>query len=112
MKERRGVIAPKADTKLLATTAFITFAAALGVSGGTNVWMILRDHKLIKEHRPTLTFRSAIFGDGILLPVISTLMMKSFVRWKPRIDSRNALFRLRAGARWRLCFMSGRVAGG
>jgi hypothetical protein len=77
---------PEADAKLLAITALVTFVAALGVSGGTNVWMKIIDHSLIKEHRPTLTFRSAIIGDGILLPIISALMMKSFVRWRPRLD--------------------------
>src|SRR5881394_2314123 len=76
-------VEPEASKGLLAVTALVTFVAALGVSGGTNVWMLMTDHHLIKKHRPTLTFRSAIIGDGILLPLISVLMMKSFVKWKP-----------------------------
>src|SRR4051794_29804880 len=82
---------PQADAKLLATTALATFAAALGVSGGTNVWMLVARHPLIKQHRATLTFRSAIIGDGVLLPIISALMMKSFVRWQPRLGSGGSL---------------------
>src|ERR1051325_3298419 len=74
------------DIGLLAATALVTFAAALGVSGGTNVWMLLTGNDLIKKHRPTLTFRSAWFGDGIILPVVNVLVMKSLARWKPRLD--------------------------
>ncbi len=87
MEEQARKEQPQADAGVLAITALITFLAALGVSGGTNIWMKIIDHPLIREHRPTLTFRSAIIGDGILLPIISALMMKSFVRWKPRLDS-------------------------
>src|SRR6476659_11017380 len=81
-KEQSG-----ASAGLLTVTALVTFVAALGVSGGTNVWMMFTDHHLIKQHRPTLTFRSALIGDGILLPIISLLMMKSFVKWKPSAGS-------------------------
>lgn len=73
------------DWGLMGATALATFAAALGVSGGTNVWMLVVGHDLIKKHRPTLTFRSAIFGDGVILPVVNCIMMDSFRRWKPRL---------------------------
>lgn len=102
----------EADTKLLAATALATFAAALGVSGGTNIWMIITKNKLIKEHRPTLTFRSAIFGDGVLLPIISTLMMKSFVRWKPRVNQPASLGAIVAGSVLSLVFHIAQGRGG
>src|SRR5262245_22950341 len=73
---------PPSDRALLVATALITFAAALGVSGGTNVWMLLIDHPLIKQYRPTLTFRSAIFGDGLILPLVNVIMMKWLLRWR------------------------------
>jgi hypothetical protein len=93
-----------ANKELLAATALATFAAALGVSGGTNVWMLITDHPLIKEHRPTLTFRSAIFGDGILLPVINTIMMKSLARWRPGLSARTALGPMLGGSAISLLF--------
>ncbi len=102
----------EADPMLLAATALTTFAAAFGVSGGTNVWMLLTDNDLIKKHRPTLTFRSAIFGDGVLLPIISALMMKSFVRWNPRLDSRASLGSILGGSALALVFHIGQGRGG
>ena len=74
------------DVALFVITAVTTFIAALGVSGGTNVWMLLTKNELIKKHRPTLTFRSAIFGDGLILPFINVLMMRSLRRWRPRLQ--------------------------
>jgi len=101
-----------AGAGLLAATALATFAAALGVSGGTNVWMLITDHELIKKHRPTLTFRSAIIGDGILLPLISALMMKSFVRWKPRLSRPESLASIIGGSALALVFHIGQGRGG
>ncbi|HUS17684.1 MAG TPA: hypothetical protein VM536_22025 [Chloroflexia bacterium] len=74
---------------VLATTAVITFVAALGVSGGTNLVMILTKDPIIKEHKPTLAFASAWIGDGILLPIINVLMMMALRRWGTRVGRRN-----------------------
>src|SRR4051812_20819142 len=93
-------------------TAVITFAAALGGSGGTNVWMLLTDHHLIKKHRPTLTFRSAIFGDGLILPLVNVVMMKSFRRWRPRLSARTALLPIAGGSAVSLMFHVGQGRGG
>ena len=100
------------DPALLAVTALVTFAAALGVSGGTNVWMLITKNKLIKEHRPTLTFRSAIFGDGLILPVINVLMMRSFVRWGVRFSGRTALLPVLGGSAVSLLFHIAQGKGG
>jgi hypothetical protein len=102
----------RASAGLLAGTALATFVAALGVSGGTNVWMLITGNPLIKQHRPTLTFRSAIIGDGILLPVISALMMKSFVRWQPRIGAPTTLASIIGGSALALVFHIGQGRGG
>ncbi|MEO8285606.1 MAG: hypothetical protein ABI670_04165 [Chloroflexota bacterium] len=112
MDNKKNQAKPQADTGLLAATALTTFVAALGVSGGTNVVMHFTGNKLIKEHRPTLTFRSAIFGDGVLLPIISTLMMKSFVQWKPRMGSRASLASIVGGSALSLVFHIGQGRGG
>lgn len=86
------------DEKLvLATTAVITFLAALGVSGGTNLVMILTNDPIIKQHKPTLAFASAWIGDGILLPIINVLMMMAFRRWGTRIGRRNSAVALGVG---------------
>jgi hypothetical protein len=102
----------RAGRRLLLATALITFAAALGVSGGTNVWMLLTGNELIKKHRPTLTFRSAIFGDGVILPIISALMMKSLWRWGPRLNAGTALLPIAGGSGISLAFHIAQGQGG
>jgi hypothetical protein len=92
------------DPALAAVTAALTFAGALGVSGGTNVVMLAMKHPLIKKHRPTLTFRSAIIGDGVILPIVNVLMMRSFVRWRPRMGSTEAALAIPGGSGISLAF--------
>lgn len=92
------------DTELMVATALATFAAALGVSGGTNVVMLLTKNDLIKKHRPTLTFRSAIFGDGLILPFVNMLIMKSLEQWKPRLSGSTALAPVLGGSAVSLLF--------
>ena len=103
---------PGSDRALMVATALITFAAALGVSGGTNVWMLLIGHDLIKKHRPTLTFRSAIIGDGLILPFVNVVMMKSLRRWRPRMSARTAALPVLGGSAVSLMFHIGQGRGG
>lgn len=112
IRNLKSQIQNEADPALLAATALITFAAALGVSGGTNVWMLLTKNPLIKEHRPTLTFRSAIFGDGIILPVVNVLMMRSLARWRPRLGMDTALLPVLGGSAVSLLFHIAQGKGG
>jgi hypothetical protein len=100
------------DPKLAALTAAVTFAAALGVSGGTNVAMLLVKHPLIKKHRPTLTFRSAIIGDGVILPIVNVLMMRSFVRWMPRLGGTSSAIAIPGGSGISLVFHIAQGSGG
>lgn len=100
------------DWRLLATTALISFSAALGVSGGTNVWMLATGNELIKKHRPTLTFRSAIFGDGMILPFINTVMIRSLQRWKPRLGSGATMVPIAGGSAISLIFHIAQGRGG
>lgn len=71
------------DWGLYARTAAISFAAAFGVSGGTHLVMILQGNPLIKKYKATLQFRSAWLGDGVILPVVNCLVMRSLQGWKP-----------------------------
>src|SRR3954452_10101299 len=84
------------ERRVLIATAVITFLAALGVSGGTNVVMMLTNDPIIKQHKPTLAFASAWIGDGILLPVINVLMMQAFLRWGTKVGRRTAAVALTA----------------
>ena len=70
-------------------TAIIVFLAALGVSGGTHLIMILTKNPLIRQHKATLEFRSAYIGDGIILPIVSVLMMRALRAWGTRPGRRS-----------------------
>jgi hypothetical protein len=108
----RNNIKSDPDTALMLATALISFAAALGVSGGTNVWMLVTGNPLIKKYRPTLTFRSAIFGDGLILPFVNVIMMKSLERWHPRLSARTAALPILGGTIISLIFHIGQARGG
>ncbi len=112
MANRNAPSNEESDWQLFAATALITFAAALGVSGGTNVWMLITKNELIKKHRPTLTFRSAIFGDGVILPVVNCLMMNSLKRWKPRLNAQTGLVAAAGGSAISLMFHVAQGRGG
>ena len=85
------------DLAAYAWTALVVFLAALGVSGGTHLWMILTRNPLIKEHKATLEFRSAVIGDGVILPVVSVLMMRGLRAWGSRLGRRSVVSSLLAG---------------
>ena len=101
-----------ADLALWAKTAAITFAAALGVSGGTNVVMLLTNNPLIREHRPTLTFRSAIWGDGVILPLVNCFIINAFRQWRPRLTGRTAVPSIVGGSLISLAFHIGQGRNG
>jgi hypothetical protein len=100
------------NTSLYAATAVVTFLAALGVSGGANVLLMVAGNDLIKKHRPTLTFRSAWFGDGIILPIVNVLMIKALNRWGPRLGGSTLLAPVVGGSIVSLMFHIGQGRGG
>jgi len=85
------------ELALYTWTAVIVFLSALGVSGGTHLFMLMTRHPLIKQHKATLEFRSAIIGDGIILPAVSVLMMRALRHWGARVGRRNLGLALLAG---------------
>jgi hypothetical protein len=110
---RRQVSEDKEDNwGLYAVVAAVTFVAALGVSGGTNLWMMFTGNDLIVKYRPTLTFRSAWIGDGIILPVVNVLMAKSLWSWKPRTSPVSILVPVVGGSMVALLFHIAQGRGG
>ena len=77
------------EKRALVLTALITFIAALGVSGGTNLVMMINDDPLIKQYKPTLAFASAWIGDGIILPIVNVLIVKALRDWHERAGRRH-----------------------
>jgi hypothetical protein len=92
------------NLSLYALTAVVTFIAALGVSGGTNIWMMIAGNDLIEKYRPTLTFRSAWIGDGLILPLVNVLMIKALNRWRPSLNSKTLVVPVVGGSLVALLF--------
>jgi hypothetical protein len=61
-------------------TAFFGFAVqALG-----NVYLSWRDDPLVHQYRSTLSYTSAIVGDGILIPLVNVFITSQLVTWRRR----------------------------
>jgi hypothetical protein len=104
LRAQVGEKAPEIDWPLMATTAAVSFAAAFGVSGGTNLVMIATKNDLIKKYKPTLEFWSAWIGDGVIVPLVNCLMIRSLVLWKPRLKADTALVPVLGGPAISLLF--------
>ena len=100
------------DWGLYALVAAITFVAALGVSGGANLWMMATGNDLIVKYRPTLTFRSAWIGDGLILPIVNVLMFKALWRWRPRSSTSTTFTPILGGSLVALLFHIAQGRGG
>jgi len=62
------------------TTAFFGFAVqALG-----NVYLNWRGDPIVHEYRATLSYTSAIVGDGVLIPLVNVFMTSQLAVWRRR----------------------------
>lgn len=68
---------------------FATFFFGFGAGAVLNLYLLAIGHPLVHQFRGALTYKSAIFGDGILLPLINMLAASFILKnWKyatPRI---------------------------
>lgn len=67
-------------------TGLATFFFGFGASAILNLYLIAVNSPLIKDLRSSLSFKSSIYGDGIVLPIVNMIMVaflykkKEFVR--------------------------------
>lgn len=71
---------------LLSLVGLATFALALGVAGAANLWLLRQHDPLVYQFRATLSYRSAIIGDGLVLPLLNMVIASHFLDWdwRPR----------------------------
>jgi hypothetical protein len=71
---------------LLAGVFFATMFFAFVVQAAGNVYLNWRADPIVTEYRTTLTYTSAVIGDGLLVPLVNVLMTSQLVAWrrKPR----------------------------
>jgi hypothetical protein len=59
----------------------LTGVAAFGVNAAGHAWMLWRGHPLVRRHRATLAYRSALIGDSLLLPLVNVLLDRQLDAW-------------------------------
>lgn len=65
---------------VFATTAFFGFLVqALG-----NVYLRMHNDPLVLQYRATLSYTSAVVGDGVLIPLVNVFMTGQLAQWRRR----------------------------
>lgn len=72
---------------LLACVFFATLFFGFIVQAAGNVYLNWRADPIVSEFRTTLTYTSAVIGDGFLIPLANMFMTSQLVAWrrKPRM---------------------------
>lgn len=67
---------------------FLVFGATvffgLAVQAAGNVYLRWRADPIVSEYRATLSYTSAIIGDGVLVPLVNVFMTSQLVAWRRR----------------------------
>ena len=59
----------------------LTSLSAFWVNAIGHAWMLWRGNPLVREHKATLQYRSALLGDSILLPLVNVLLDRQLEDW-------------------------------
>lgn len=77
-------------TKAIVSTGLATFFFGFGAGAILNLYLISIHSPLIANLRSSLSFKSSIYGDGILLPIVNMIMM-AFLYDKKNFVTRKSL---------------------
>ncbi len=70
------------DASRRALTIFgLTSISAFWVNAAGHAWMLWRGNPLVREHKATLQYRSALLGDSMLLPLVNVLLDRQMRDW-------------------------------
>ena len=59
----------------------LTSLSAFWVNAAGHAWMLWRGNPLVREHKATLAYRSALLGDSALLPLVNVLLDRQLDAW-------------------------------
>ncbi len=68
------------EIKPMLAAAGIAAVTGFAVPVGANLYYIWRKNPLVKQYRATLSYQSALWGDGLVLPAVNALMARSLRR--------------------------------
>jgi hypothetical protein len=81
-----------------AFVALSTAIAGLGVQAALHAWLAWRRSPLVQRQRGTLSFISALVGDGVILPVVNAVLAAQLRRWAQPLQLGRLLWALGTGA--------------
>ncbi|MEP6693142.1 MAG: hypothetical protein ABJB39_00690 [Chloroflexota bacterium] len=67
---------------LLAGVFFATLFFGFMVQAAGNVYLNWRADPIVSEYRATLTYTSAVIGDGLLIPLANVFIVSQLVAWR------------------------------
>lgn len=76
-----------ARIKFVLLIGFLTFFFGFAAGATLNYYLLLINHPLVLEYRASLTFVSAVIGDGIVLPIMNMLIADYFYTNKRQLTS-------------------------
>jgi hypothetical protein len=84
-------------TQIIILTGLATFFFGFGAGALLNWYFIATNNPFVQQFRSTLTYSSAIIGDGLLLPITNMLMVAFLLRRKRYLAKRIRVFGVLGG---------------
>ncbi|GAC1436480.1 MAG: hypothetical protein NVSMB65_10530 [Chloroflexota bacterium] len=81
----------RARTASYVTVGLVTLVVAFGIQAAVDYWLLQRHTALVLHYRGTLEYRSAVIGDGMLMPLINMLIASALLDWRKSIRLRSFL---------------------
>lgn len=76
--------------KAIITTGLATFFFGFGAAALLNLYLISVHSPLVATLRSSLSFKSSIYGDGILLPIVNMIMVAFLYKKKEFVSRKTA----------------------
>lgn len=86
------------NRKIIIATGLATFFFGFGAGAAYNYYLIQIHDPLVEQFRASLSYNSAIYGDGILLPIVNMVMVAFLLRKKQFFSKNVKIFSLIGGA--------------
>jgi hypothetical protein len=83
---------------LLALVFFATWVFGFLIQAAGSVWLRWNDDPIASNYRTTLSYTSALIGDGILIPFVNMFIVGQLMAWRRRPRGAEIAAALLAGA--------------
>lgn len=74
--------------KIILLTGLATFIFGFAAGALLNLYLLTINHPLVTQFRASLNYKSAVLGDGVLLPILNMQMVAFLIRYKNYLTKR------------------------